>query len=85
MKAGEMRTGDQWVRAALFRRKPDEDSEGDVVFREFVTDLLIFVGEALLSAVCLGIAAADGNVTFLIFSIVAAIAAALPVRDWICR
>jgi hypothetical protein len=85
MKAGEMRTGDQWVRAALFRRKPDEDSEGDVVFREFVTDLLIFVGEALLSAACLGIAAADGNVTFLIFSIVAAIAAALPVRDWICR
>ena len=85
MKVGDMRAGDHWVRAALFRRKPDEDSEGDAVFREFVTDLPIFVGEALLSAACLGIAAADGNVTFLIFSIVAAIAAALPVRDWICR
>ena len=80
-----MRTGDQWLRDGLFRRKSDDDVEGDVVFREFVTDLLIFVGEALLSVTCLGIAAVDGNVTFLIFSIVAAIAAALPVRDWICR
>ncbi|HYL33658.1 MAG TPA: hypothetical protein VEU53_10985 [Stellaceae bacterium] len=85
MKAGEMRTGDRWVHNALFWRKSGEDGEGDVVFREFVTDLLIFVGEALLSAACLGIAAADGNVTFLIFSIVAAVAATLPVRDWVRR
>ncbi len=85
MKAGEMRIGNQWVHNGLFRRKSDEDIEGDVVFREFVTGLLIFVGEALLSAACLDIAAADGNVTFLIFGIVAAVAAALPVRDWICR
>lgn len=85
MKAAEMRTGDQWLHNGLFRHKLDDDIEGDVVFREFVTNLLIFVGEALLSAACLGIAATDGNVTFLIFGIVAAIAAALPVRDWICR
>jgi len=83
MKVGEMRIGWQWARHSLFRHRSDEDIEGDVVFREFVTDLAIFVGEALLSAMCLRFAAADGNVTFLMLGILAAIAATLPVRDWL--
>jgi hypothetical protein len=82
MKAEAMKAGEQWVRR-VFLRRPHDDMDGDMVLRNFVTDLAIFVGEALLSAACLRIAAADGNVTFLMLGVVAAVAAALPLRDWI--
>ncbi|MGH7014636.1 MAG: hypothetical protein ACREEL_10885 [Stellaceae bacterium] len=83
MRAGEMRTSEQWVRRLFLRRRLDDDIEGDVLLRNFIVDLAIFVGEALLSAACLRIAAADGNMTFLMLGILAAVAAALPLRDWI--
>ncbi len=78
-----MRTSEQWVRRLFLRRRLDDDIEGDVLLRNFIVDLAIFVGEALLSAACLRIAAADGNMTFLMLGILAAVAAALPLRDWI--
>lgn len=86
MKAVEtkIKASEQWLRSLLLRRQHADDVEGDVLLRNFMTDLAIFVGEALLSAICLKIAATDGNVTFLMFGIVAAVAAALPLRDWIC-
>lgn len=86
MKAVEtkMKAGEQWLRNLLLRRQHADDVEGDVLLRNFMTDLAIFVGEAVLSAICLKIAATSGNVTFLMFGIVAAVAAALPLRDWIC-
>jgi hypothetical protein len=85
MKAGEMKmkAGERWLRHLLLRRQGGDDLDGDIVLRNFMTDLAIFVGEALLSAICLKIAAADGNVTFLMLGILAAVAAALPLRDWI--
>jgi hypothetical protein len=84
MKANEMKASEQWVRRLFLRRRFDDDMDGDVVLRNFMTDLAIFVGEALLSAMCLRIAAADGNMTFLMLGILAAVAAALPLRDWLC-
>lgn len=86
MKASEMKASEQWVRRMFLRRhvQDDFDVDGDMVLRNFMTDLAIFVGEALLSAMCLKIAAADGNMTFLMLGILAAVAAALPLRDWIC-
>ena len=84
MKVTEMKASEQWVRRLFLRRRFDDDMDGDVVLRNFMTDLAIFVGEALLSAMCLRIAAADGNMTFLMLGILAAVAAALPLRDWLC-
>jgi hypothetical protein len=84
MKAGglKMKAGERWLRQLLQRQGAD-DLDADTVLLNFMTDLAIFVGEALLSAICLKIAAVDGNVTFLMLGILAAVAAALPLRDWI--
>lgn len=84
MKASAMKASEQWIRRLFVRRHLEDDVDGDVVLRNFMTDLAIFVGEALLSAVCLKIAATDGNPTFLMVGILAAVAAALPLRDWLC-
>jgi len=84
MKVTDMKASEQWVRRLFLRRRLDDDMDGDVVLRNFMTDLAIFFGEALLSAMCLRIAAADGNMTFLMLGILAAVAAALPLRDWLC-
>jgi hypothetical protein len=86
MKAGgmKMKASERWLRHLLLRHQGADDLDSDTVLRNFMTDLAIFVGEALLSATCLKIAAADGNVTFLMLGILAAVAAALPLRDWIC-
>lgn len=78
-----MKVDAHWGHRLFLRRRLDDDIEGDVVLRNFVVDLIIFVGEALLSAACLRIAAADGNMTFLMLGILAATAAALPLRDWL--
>lgn len=78
-----MKADAHWGHRLFLRRRLDDDIEGDVVLRDFVVDLIIFVGEALLSAACLRIAAADGNMTFLMLGILAATAAALPLRDWL--
>ncbi|HEV2161935.1 MAG TPA: hypothetical protein VGR52_06855 [Stellaceae bacterium] len=78
-----MKADAHWGHRLFLRRRFDDDTEGDVVLRNFVVDLIIFVGEALLSAACLRIAAADGNMTFLMLGILAATAAALPLRDWL--
>jgi hypothetical protein len=85
MKAGglKMKAGERWLRQLLQRQGAD-DLDADTVLLNFMTDLAIFVGEAVLSAICLKIAAVDGNVTFLMLGILAAVAAALPLRDWIC-
>ena len=84
MKVTDMKASEQWVRRLFLRRRLDDDMDGDVVLRNFMTDLAIFFGEALLSAMCLRIAAADGNMTFLMLGILAAVAAALPLRDRLC-
>lgn len=83
MKVGEMKASEHWGQRLFLRRRLGDDIEGDMVLRNFVVDLIIFVGEALLSAACLRIAAADGNMTFLMLGILAATAAALPLRDWL--
>lgn len=83
MKVGEMKASEHWGQRLFLRRRLGDDIEGDMVLRNFVVDLIIFVGEALLSAVCLRMAAADGNMTFLMLGILAATAAALPLRDWL--
>jgi len=77
-----MKASEHWGHRLFLRRRLDE-IEGDMVLRNFVVDMIIFVGEALLSAACLRIAAADGNITFLMLGILAATAAALPLRDWL--
>lgn len=79
----KMKAGERWLRHLLQRQGAD-DLDADTVLLNFMTDLAIFVGEAVLSAICLKIAAVDGNVTFLMLGILAAFAAALPLRDWIC-
>lgn len=83
MKAGEMKTNEHWGHRLFLRRRLDDGIADDMVLRNFIVDLIIFVSEALLSAVCLRIAAADGNMTFLMLGILAATAAALPLRDWL--
>lgn len=85
MKVGAIKSGGPRLRRLFMHQKPDADDDGDTVLRDFVADMAIFAGEALLSAICLRIAAADGNVTFLMLGLLAAIAAALPLRDWIFR
>ena len=84
MKAGEMKGSEPRVRRLFLRRPNEDDVDGDMIRRNFMTDLAIFVGEALLSAMCLKIAAGDGSMTFLMLGILAAVAAALPLRDWLC-
>lgn len=83
MKAGEAKANEHWAHRLFLRRRLDDGVDDDMVLRNFVVDLIIFVGEALLSAACLRIAAADGNMTFLMLGILAATAAALPLRDWL--
>ncbi len=83
MKAGAMKASEQWGHRLFLRRRLDDGIADDMVLRDFIVDLIIFVGEALLSAVCLRMAAADGNMTFLMLGILAATAAALPLRDWL--
>lgn len=83
MKTGEMKANAHWGYRLFLRRPVDDRIADDMVLRNFVVDLIIFVGEALLSALCLRMAAADGNMTFLMLGILAAIAAALPLRDWL--
>ena len=78
-----MKVKEHWGYRLFLRRRLDEGIDDDTVLRNFVVDLIIFVGEALLSAVCLRIAAADGNMTFLMLGLLAATAAALPLRDWL--
>ncbi len=84
MKVSAMKISEQWARRLFLRHHVEDDVDRDMVLRNFMTDLAIFLGEALLSAVCLKIAATDGNMTFLMLGILAAVAAALPLRDWIC-
>lgn len=83
MKTGEMKANEHWAHRLFLRRRLDDGIEDDMVLRNFVVDLIIFVGEAVLSAACLRIAATDGNMTFLMLGILAATAAALPLRDWL--
>ena len=84
MKAGELKAHAHGSRRHwLLGCRLDDDSEREVILRDFVADLMIFVGEAALSVTCLRIAAAESSMTFLMLGILAAIAAALPLRDWI--
>lgn len=84
MKAGEMRAHEHGPQRHWFLgRRLDDDIEREVILRNFVVDLVIFIGEAALSVTCLRIAAAESSMTFLMLGILAAIAAALPLRDWI--
>lgn len=78
-----MKADERWGHRLFLRRRLDDGIADDMVLRDFIVDLIIFVGEALLSAVCLRMAAADGNMTFLMLGILAATAAALPLRDWL--
>ncbi|GEM_PF-4811198 len=83
MTAGGQIEGMVRARSLFRRRKRRDEVDADTALRNFIADLGIFVGEALLSAIGLRIAAADGSVPFLMLGILAAIAAALPLRDWI--
>lgn len=84
MKAGEMRVHEHGPQRHWFLgRRLDDDIEREVILRNFVVDLVIFIGEAALSVTCLRIAAAESSMSFLMLGILAAIAAALPLRDWI--
>lgn len=78
-----LKADEHWGHRLFVRRPLDGSLADDMVLRDFIVDLIIFVGEALLSAICLRMAAADGNMTFLMLGILAATAAALPLRDWL--
>lgn len=53
--------------------------------RNHVTDVVVFVGEALLAVACFRISAGEGSMAFFTLGILAAGSAALPLWDWINR
>lgn len=77
-----MRTGAPRPRRLFSRSSFDEAVEEGATLRDFMIDLAIFGGEAVLSAACFRIAAGEDSVTFSMLGLLAAFAAALPLWDW---